>query len=50
MRFIVDYAVRGIAFNEAQKGYVIAFAVFALLGIIGIPLYQKKLKKGGYDA
>jgi len=50
MRFIVDYAIRGIAFNDAQKGYIIAFAIFALFGVIGVPLYHKKLKKGHYDA
>lgn len=50
MRFIVDYAVRGIAYNDSQKVYVIALAIFAILGIIGVPLYQKKLKKGCYDA
>jgi len=50
MRFIVDYAVRGIAFNSDQKGYAIAFAIFAILGVIGVPLYHKKLKKGGYSA
>ena len=50
MRFIVDYAVRGIMFNDAQKGYAIAFAIFAIFGVIGVPLYHKKLKKGCYDA
>lgn len=50
MRFIVDYAVRGVAFNDAQKGYVIVFAIFAVFGVIGIPLYHKKLKKGCYNA
>lgn len=50
MRFIVDFAIRGIAFNESQKIYVIILAVFAVFGIIGIPLYHKKLKKGHYNA
>ncbi|UYW00323.1 ABC transporter permease [Flavobacterium agricola] len=50
MRFIVDYAVRGVTFNDAQKGYLIAFAVFAVFGVIGIPLYHRRLKKGGYNA
>lgn len=50
MRFIVDFAIRGISFNEEQKGYAIGFAIFTILGVIGIPLYNKKLKKGGYDA
>lgn len=50
MRFIVDYAVQGIAFNDSQKGYVIALAIFALLGVAGVPLYHKKLLKGCYDA
>ena len=50
MRFIVDYATRGITFNAAQKGYIIAFAIFAVFGVIGIPLYHKKLKKGHYDS
>lgn len=50
MRWVVDYGVRGIMFNDAQKGYAIAFAIFALFGIIGIPLYRKKLKRGHYNA
>ncbi len=50
MRFIVDYAIRGIAFNDSQKAYIIGFAIFALFGIIGVPLYHSKLKKGSYDA
>lgn len=50
MRFIVDYAIRGIAFNEAQQWYLVGFAIFASFGVIGIPLYHRKLKKGGYDA
>lgn len=50
MRFVVDYAIRGITYNESQKGYIIAFAIFSLLGVIGVPLYHKKLKKGCYDS
>jgi len=50
MRFLVDYAVRGITYNESQKGYIIALAIFSLLGVIGVPLYHKKLKKGCYDS
>jgi len=50
MRFVVDYGIRGIAFNDTQKGYIIALGVFALFGIIGVPLYHKKLKKGHYNA
>jgi len=50
MRFVVDYGIRGIMYNDAQKGYVIAFAVFALFGVIGVPLYHNKLKKGHYNA
>lgn len=49
MRFIVDYAMRGIMFDANQYGYAIGFAVFACLGAIGIPIYAKKLKKGGYS-
>ena len=30
MRFVVDYGIRGIEFNEVQRGYVIAFAIFSL--------------------
>lgn len=44
MRFNVDYAIKGIAFNNDQVGYVIALAVFASLGIIALPIYYKKLK------
>jgi ABC-2 type transport system permease protein len=29
--------------------YMIALAVFACIGVIGILLYNKKLQKGGYD-
>lgn len=50
MRFVVDYAIRGIMFNDAQRGYVIGFAIFAMFGVIGVPLYHKKLKKGAYNA
>lgn len=50
MRFVVDYGVRGIAYNENQKGYIIALGIFALFGILGVPFYRKKLKKGCYDA
>lgn len=50
MRFVVDYAIRGITYNSAQKGYVIALGIFALFGIIGVPLYHRKLKKGHYNA
>jgi ABC-2 type transport system permease protein len=50
MRFVVNYAIRGISFNAEQAGYLIAFAVFICLGLIGIPFYYKKLQKGGYDA
>ncbi|WP_313579950.1 ABC transporter permease [Chishuiella sp.] len=49
MRFMVDYGVRGVIFSNAQKIYLIIFAVFSLFGVIGIPLYHKKLKKGHYD-
>lgn len=50
MRFVVDYGVRGIMYNSDQKGYVIAFGIFAVFGIIGIPLYHTKLKRGEYNA
>jgi len=50
MRFIVDYAVRGITYNDNQKAYIIGFAIFAIFGIIGVPFYHIKLKKGCYDA
>ncbi len=50
MRFVVDYAVRGIAFNDSQKYYLIGLAIFTIFGIIGVPLYHNKLKKGCYDA
>lgn len=50
MRFIVDYAVRGITYNESQKIYIIVLTVFAIVGLIGIPLYHNKLKKGHYNA
>lgn len=49
MRFTVDYAIRGLAFNSSQQGYVITLAVFACIGMIGIPFYSKRLQKGGYD-
>lgn len=50
MRFVVNYAIRGISFNAEQAGYLIAFAVFICMGLIGLPFYYKKLQKGGYDA
>lgn len=50
MRFVVDYAVRGIAYNHSQKVYILILTVFAIVGLIGIPLYHKKLKKGHYNA
>lgn len=50
MRFVVDYAVRGIAYNDMQKFYIVGLVIFTIFGIIGIPLYQKKLMKGCYDA
>ena len=50
MRFLVNYAIRGITFNTEQMSYLITFAVFICLGLIGIPFYYKKLQKGGYDA
>lgn len=50
MRFVVDYAMRGIMFNHNQSIYLIGLAVFTTLGVIGIPFYAKKLQKGGYDA
>ena len=50
MRFIVDYGVRGITFNGDQKIYLILLALFAILGILAIPLYHNRLKKGGYNA
>jgi len=50
MRFVVDYGIRGIMYNDDQKGYIIALAIFTLLGAIGIPFYHKKLKKGCYNA
>nr|WP_220497693.1 ABC transporter permease [Myroides sp. NP-2] len=50
MRFVVNYAIRGISFNAEQAGYLIAFAVFICMGWIGLPFYYKKLQKGGYDA
>lgn len=49
MRFIVDYVVRGFAYNSVQQTYVITLAVFVCVGIIGIPFYYDKLKRGGYN-
>ncbi|MEC4116611.1 ABC transporter permease [Myroides phaeus] len=49
LRFIVDYAVRGFAYNSVQQTYVITLAVFVCVGIIGIPFYYNKLKRGGYN-
>ncbi|MHC5201551.1 ABC transporter permease [Myroides sp. LJL119] len=50
MRFVVDYAMRGIMFNHNQDVYLIGLAVFTALGAIGIPFYARKLQKGGYNA
>lgn len=49
MRFNVDYAIKGIAFNDDQIGYVITLAAFACLGIIALPIYYKKLKTSQQD-
>ncbi|MGL4582191.1 MAG: ABC transporter permease [Flavobacterium sp.] len=49
MRFTVDYAIRGIQYNTIQQNYVITMAVFVCLGALCIPVYYKKLKKGGYN-
>ncbi|MDR2224332.1 MAG: ABC transporter permease [Flavobacteriaceae bacterium] len=49
MRFTVDFAIRGFAYNGAQKNYIIVLALFVCIGIIAYPFYAKKLKKGGYD-
>lgn len=49
MRFTVDYVVRGFAYNSVQQTYVITLAVFVCIGIIGIPFYYDKLKRGGYN-
>ena len=50
MRFNVNYAIRGITYNSDQLNYLIAMAVFIALGILVLPLYYSKLKKGGYGS
>lgn len=48
LRFIIDYAIRGITIESLNFGYIIAFMVFCLLGIISMPRYNRLLKQGGY--
>ncbi|CVK15641.1 ABC-2 type transport system permease protein [Apibacter mensalis] len=48
LRFIIDYAIRGIAIGSLNFGYIIAFMVFCLLGILSMPKYNRLLKQGGY--
>ncbi|AJA69252.1 ABC transporter permease [Myroides odoratimimus] len=49
MRFTVDYAIKGFQYNNTQQNYIITLAIFVCVGLLCIPLYYKKLKKGGYD-
>lgn len=48
LRFIIDYAVRGIAIGSLNFGYIIAFMIFCLIGFASMPGYNRLLKKGGY--
>lgn len=50
MRFVVNYAIKGVSYNSDQRGYLISFAVFVLIGVVSIPFYYKRLKKGDYHA
>ncbi|MCT6869322.1 ABC transporter permease [Apibacter sp.] len=50
LRFIIDYAIRGIEIGSLNFGYIIAFMVFCALGFISMPRYNRLLKKGGYYA
>jgi len=49
MRFLVNNTLKGVVYNQEQKGYLITMAVFICIGALAIPLYYKKLKKGGYS-
>lgn len=49
LRFLVNYGIRGVSYNTEQRGYLISFAVFVIIGLICIPFYYQKLKKGGYS-
>lgn len=49
LRFVINYAVRGISFNAMQSAYMLVFVIFLLLGLLSIPLYYRRLKKGGYN-